>query len=148
MTARLQRILIHLACLVLGGLFIYASWHKMLDPATFAKMVNQYKLLPGQMVNITAIYLPPLEFVCGVALIFIPRLRTPAALLILAMLLLFTSAISINLARGISIACGCFSSDPASTKAGWVKVLENTGMIVLALGILLRGRLLCFVRAA
>ncbi len=92
----------------LGITFIYASYHKITDPASFAKIIYGYGLVPGSLINLIAIFLPFLEFVAGVALIvgIYPR---SAAIIINGMLLAFIIALSINLARGHEFDCGCFS---------------------------------------
>ena len=41
--------------LFLGGLFIYASYHKILDPAAFAKNIYSYYLFPAASINLIAI---------------------------------------------------------------------------------------------
>ncbi len=92
----------------LGLVFIYASSHKIVDPAGFAKIIYGYKLFPVEIINLLAIILPFIELVSGVALLtgFWPR---SAAIIINGMLFAFIVAISINLIRGHEFDCGCFS---------------------------------------
>jgi uncharacterized membrane protein YphA (DoxX/SURF4 family) len=124
----------HAVRLIVGGVFIYAGYVKIIDPAGFAKNIYQYQLLPSDLfVNLSALFLPWLEVVCGAALILAPRLRRGASLWILAMLAVFTTAVIISLARGLDISCGCMSTDPNAAKIGWKKVAENVGLIVLTL---------------
>ena len=55
----------HLALLFrlfLGILFIYASVDKILHPAAFAKIVYNFHILPGFLINLFAIILPWVEF--------------------------------------------------------------------------------------
>jgi len=115
--------------LILGAIFIYAGYIKIIDPHGFAKNIFQYQLLPDLLVNISALILPWLEVIAGACLIAVPSLRRGAAGWILFMLLVFTAAIIISLARGLDISCGCMSTDPAAAKIGWKKVLENTAML-------------------
>jgi uncharacterized membrane protein YphA (DoxX/SURF4 family) len=93
---------------ILGGMFLFACYHKIIEPAHFAKIIYGYYLFPDDTINLIAILLPYLEFIAGVALIIglYPR---SAALIINAMLLAFIIAISINLIRGHEFDCGCFS---------------------------------------
>jgi putative oxidoreductase len=94
---------------LIGITFIYASYHKITEPAHFAKIIYGYYLFPECIINLTAIILPYLELLSGIALILgiYPR----SALLILeAMLFVFIVALSINLIRGYNFDCGCFSS--------------------------------------
>ena len=93
---------------ILGITFLYGCYHKIMDPAQFAKIVYGYKLFPAVTINLIAIVLPFVELFSGVALILgiYPR---SAALAVNIMLLGFMIAISINLIRGWEFDCGCFS---------------------------------------
>ena len=55
--------------LFLGFLFIYASIDKILHPAQFAKIVYNFHILPGFLINLFAIVLPWIEFLTGAFLI-------------------------------------------------------------------------------
>jgi len=123
----------HLVRLVVGGIFIYAGYVKIIAPAGFAKNVNQYQMLPDLLVNISASFLPWLELLSGLALILVPWLRRGASAWISIMLVIFTGAILISLSRGLDISCGCLSTDPNAAKIGWTKVAENIGLLILAL---------------
>ncbi len=100
---------------VLGGFFLYACWHKIFDPPDFAKSVNNYKILPSELVNLAAIVLPWLELFCGLALLT-GLGRRGAALISGALLTLFIVALCYNLARGVPTICGCTLSYEESLK--------------------------------
>ena len=93
---------------ILGLTFIYASYHKILAPADFAKIVYGYALFPNGAINLIAIVLPFIELITGLALILgiYPR---SAILIINGMLVAFIIVLSINLIRGHEFDCGCFS---------------------------------------
>ncbi len=93
---------------ILGLVFIYSSYHKILEPAHFAKIIYGYYLFPDFSINLIAITVPFLELFAGIALVLgvYPR---AAALIVLGMLFSFIAAISINLVRGVEFDCGCFS---------------------------------------
>ncbi len=95
---------------LIGALFVYASYHKILDPAHFAKIIYGYYLFPHVSINLIAIVLPYVELFAGLALILgiYPR---SASLLINVMLFGFIIAIGINLIRGQQFDCGCFTFD-------------------------------------
>lgn len=100
-----------LAQLTLGGLFIAAAWPKLLDPPMFAAQVVNYKLLPSELVNFVAIFLPWLELFLGLSLI--TGLGYRGSNLVVGLLLVaFIVALSINLARGHAVSCGCFDINP------------------------------------
>jgi len=94
--------------IALGAIFIVAALPKLGDPPSFAHMIFNYRLVPGALVNISALIMPWLEILCGIALILGVWTR-PARDLIALMLIIFIVAISINLFRGNAIDCGCFS---------------------------------------
>ena len=56
--------------LIVGGIFIYAGVIKILDPVQFANDIDNYKSLPWFISVRLAFYLPWLEILCGLALIF------------------------------------------------------------------------------
>ncbi len=96
----------------LGIIFVYASMHKIVNPAEFAKIIYGYKLLPPELINLIAITLPFIELTCGIALITGLWSRS-TAIILNGMLLMFIVAISINLIRGLEFDCGCFSLNKA-----------------------------------
>ncbi len=98
-----------IASFVLGGAFVYASYHKILDPPDFAKIIYNYKLIPPQLINLAAIYLPWFELLAGVALI-IGICRKGAALGVGLLAGFFILALTFNLYRGHPTICGCFDT--------------------------------------
>ena len=117
---------------VVAIVFIAAACPKIMAPHEFAIAVFRYQILPSGMINIVAIYLPWLELLAGLWLLFIPKGRDGAAFILLALLLFFTTAIIVNIFRGIDIACGCFSVKADVGRIGWKKVIENILLILLA----------------
>jgi uncharacterized membrane protein YphA (DoxX/SURF4 family) len=93
--------------LALGAIFIAAALPKIADPPSFAHMIYNYRLLPAGLINISAIVLPWVELVCGLALV-LGVWRGPARTIIAAMLVVFIVAIAFNLFRNNAIDCGCF----------------------------------------
>jgi len=89
--------------------FVFTGFSKLLLPyAEVVALVQQYQVLPGWLVSLTAMFLPWLEVASGTALL-IGFCTTPAALLIAIQLLSFSALMSVVLAAGIPIEdCGCF----------------------------------------
>jgi uncharacterized membrane protein YphA (DoxX/SURF4 family) len=122
------------ARLVLGVIFIYAGWEKILDPGGFADAVQNYRFLPLETVNIFAIIVPWFEVVCGFLLIV--GLFTAGSSLVIALLLLsFLIGLGAALARGLDIGCGCFSSKSADPITYWY-LIRDFGLLLLAAQIL------------
>jgi len=65
----LQQMLYHLVRVGCGLVFLYASWGKIIDPAGFARVVQNYQLLPPALVHPAAVVLPWVEAVCGLSLV-------------------------------------------------------------------------------
>ena len=92
---------------IVGGIFVYAGAIKALDPTQFANDIDNYKTLPWFISVRLAFYLPWLEMLCGLALIF--RFLYRGGLSILsALTLVFLGATIAAEARGLDITCGCF----------------------------------------
>jgi len=120
---------------ILGLTFIYASLHKILAPADFAKIIYGYDLFLAGLINLMAITIPFAELITGLALILgiYPR---SAALIINVMLLGFTVALAINLIRGHEFDCGCFAAGQmGATPSAWV--LLGRDFLLLAAGLLI-----------
>lgn len=116
---------------LLGVIFLLASFHKIINPAQFAKIIYGYQLIPGPAINLIAILLPFLELYAGAALMagLYPR---SAALIINGMLGAFIFAISINLLRGHSFDCGCFSiGNTGASAAGGLLIRD---LVCFAMG--------------
>ena len=107
------------ARLILGGVFIYASFDKILHPAAFAEAVFNYQLLPSQLINLMALILPWLELILGTLLL--SGIWVSGAVLGVNLLMVtFLAALIFNTARGLNISCGCFSTETtASGLSGW-----------------------------
>jgi len=101
-------IVITLSRLILGILFIYASYDKIIDPISFSNTITQYHISPIQLNNLAALIIPWLEFVIGLCLLFGVFLQGSSSITIL-LLFWFIFILSQAVARGISIDCGCFN---------------------------------------
>ncbi len=120
--------------LILGAIFIYASLDKILHPGAFAQAIYNYQILPGELINLTAIVLPWLELILG--LFMIVGLWLPGATFLCTLLLLtFFGALLFNALRGLHIDCGCFSTSagtPSDIPMAWY-VLRDGVFLLLAL---------------
>jgi uncharacterized membrane protein YphA (DoxX/SURF4 family) len=97
--------------LALGVFFVAAALPKIVDPPSFAHMIYNYRIVPGALINLMALAMPWVELLCGLALILGIWAAT-ARSIVAAMLFIFIIAISVNLARGNAIDCGCFDPNP------------------------------------
>ncbi|HOE27734.1 MAG: DoxX family membrane protein [Candidatus Aureabacteria bacterium] len=125
-----------LARLFLGGLFVYASLHKLADPVSFSRIVYGYKILPPWAINLTAIVLPGVELAAG-ALLLAGLLRRGAALAVSLSLLVFICALAFNLARGLDFDCGCFSFARTGPGAALDLLVRDVVFLALSCWVLL-----------
>jgi uncharacterized membrane protein YphA (DoxX/SURF4 family) len=121
----------------LGGMFVYASLHKIIDPQDFAKSIYNYQILPDQLINLAALILPWLELFLGLALIGgVGALG--AAACCHGLLWVFFLALVYNQVRGLNIHCGCFTNATLSAEGppmAWY-FLRDTSLLI-ASGVLL-----------
>lgn len=92
---------------IVGGIFIYAGVLKVLDPVQFGLDIDNYKSLPWLISVRLAFYLPWLEILCGLAVIFRFLYRGGLSILT-ALILIFIGATIAARVRGLDITCGCF----------------------------------------
>src|SRR2546423_9410404 len=103
----MKRYLWRVVAIIIGGIFIYAGAVKVIDPAEFARDIDNYKMLPWQVNVWLALYLPWLEIFCGLALM--TRVLYRGGVFILtALTALFIVITIIAKTRGLDISCGCF----------------------------------------
>ncbi len=121
--------------LLIGGMFLYASYYKIIDPGAFAKSIWYYHLVPGKLINLMALVLPWLELLVGLALILGVFYRG-AVLWVNVVMLIFIVALSSTIARGISIDCGCFKASQGATKSAWDSLIFDLVAVVFCLQLL------------
>jgi uncharacterized membrane protein YphA (DoxX/SURF4 family) len=120
--------------IVLGGLFMYASFDKMANPQAFADIINNYRMLPVQLVNPLAIFLPWLELITGLFLITGKWVKS-SLLLYSIFLLIFIIGLSQALIRGLDISCGCFSVNPSTTSEVWLRIAEDIFLLFISVNL-------------
>ena len=120
-----------LARFILGGVFIYAGFDKILHPSAFAQVVYNYKILPDPLINLTAIVLPCLELVLGIFLII--QFWMPGTVVISSLLLItFIGALTFNVARGLDVSCGCFSATAVANSMNILTVLRDASFLAIS----------------
>ena len=103
-----------ISCLGLGVFFIFAGGIKVLDPESFAVLIDDYGIVPENFLLPVAVGLSALEVVAGLGLIF----DIKGSLVLIAILLLFFIGIlSYGIWMGLDIDCGCFGSYNPESKS-------------------------------
>lgn len=122
--------------LALGAIFVIAAIPKIADPPSFAHMIYNYRLVPASLINISALVMPWVELLAGLALI-LGVWKVAARNIAGILLAIFIIAISINLARDNAIDCGCFNvADRGKTHEQRifdmkVDVVRDLGMLLM-----------------
>lgn len=128
---KISMILYHGARIILGMVFVYASYDKILHPAAFAKLIYNYQILPDELINLSAIFLPWVELITGSLLII--GVWLPGSVFIgNILLIIFFCALMYNKARGLDISCGCFSTRIDDTSKSNLYLLRDFSFIVIA----------------
>jgi uncharacterized membrane protein YphA (DoxX/SURF4 family) len=116
--------------LFVGIVFIYASIDKIADPGQFARIVYNYHMLPGSLINIFALILPWVEMICGISLI-LGIYKEGSVLIFNLMVLAFIIGISVNIIRGVNLECGCFTVSSKARSNAIDLLIRDIGLLVL-----------------
>jgi len=116
--------------LFLGGMFVYAAWSKVIEPAGFAMSVRGYKIIPFALSNLFALGVSWTELVAG-AMLILGVFTRKAAGAIAILLVMFIVAISMVIARGMAVDCGCFGSEGGSSTS-WILIVRNVALLAAA----------------
>lgn len=98
----------------LGIIFIYAGSVKLLEPKTFAVLIEAYGIVPQGLLMPVAVLLPVLEVAGGVGLLG----EIEGSLAVIAgLLVLFSAILGYGIRMGLDVDCGCFGPDDPEAKA-------------------------------
>lgn len=98
----------------LALVFLNAAAVKLVDPASFAVIIEAYGLVPEGLLMPIAIVLPALEVAAAIGLIFDLR----GSLALMAVLLgIFIAVLGYGLWMGLAVDCGCFGPEDPEGKA-------------------------------
>ena len=98
--------------IILGVVFIYASYNKILDPASFSDNIHNFHITDNLIwtENMAALIIPWLELIVGVFLIFGVFLEGATSITI-GLYIFFIIILSQAVYRGIDVHCGCFKTE-------------------------------------
>jgi uncharacterized membrane protein YphA (DoxX/SURF4 family) len=86
-------------------LFLYAGVNKLLEPRSFAIVIDAFGLVPDPLIMPIAVALPILEIGAAVGLLFDVRGSLGA---LTGLLVFFIVVVSYGMSMGLDIDCGCF----------------------------------------
>ena len=120
--------------IILGAVLVYASLDKLANTAEFAKIIYYYRMLPAGVENLLAIFLPWIELITGLCLLF-GKFTNGALLIYSSLLVIFVIALGQVLIRGLDISCGCFSVKPSTTSEVWLRILEDLVLLFFSVNL-------------
>ena len=125
----MNKYLILLFRIVVGAIFLWASFDKIIDPVKFARDISNYHIVPLGLENTIALILPWLEFFIGTGLIL--GVMVDGSIIISSVLLItFNIMIAQAMARGFNIDCGCGLKE--GQLVGFEKLIENFIFIIFS----------------
>jgi uncharacterized membrane protein YphA (DoxX/SURF4 family) len=98
----------HIIRFILGSIFVYAGFMKLIDPKAFARIISQYDIVPDFLLAPFAIGLPAIEFLAGLGLIL--NIRGSLSV-IFSLLLIFVGVLGYGILNDLNGDCGCFSPE-------------------------------------
>jgi len=115
-----------LARLITAGVFLFAAYDKVWDPANFAASMATYDLLPLWAINAASVSLAWLEMVIGL-LLLVGLLTRAAALWACALLVFFIGLMVYAGITGAGFDCGCFpgGGEAAAHEAGFETAIRD-----------------------
>jgi uncharacterized membrane protein YphA (DoxX/SURF4 family) len=128
--------LLYVSRLVLGIIFIGASFDKIIDPRSFSSLIDNYHITPVVLNNLAALFIPWLELVVGICLIRGVYING-ASFIVSSLLVFFIFILVQALVRGINLDCGCFSLSSSNLDESELKLnmLRRIFEDILFLGI-------------
>ena len=121
--------------IIVGAIFLWASFDKIIDPSKFARDISNYHIVPLGLENTIALILPWLEFFIGTGLIL--GVMVDGSIIISSVLLItFNIMIAQAMARGFNIDCGCGLKE--GQLVGFEKLIENFIYIIFSYFVYIR----------
>jgi len=115
--------------LVIGSVFIYAGFIKLIDPKAFAKVISQYDIVPDILLPVVAIVLPAAEFLAGLGLVMNIR---GSLMVIFNLLIVFIMVLGYGIFNDMNIDCGCFSTEDINAYNSLKQALFRDLFMILA----------------
>lgn len=115
--------------IIIGSVFIYAGFIKLIDPKAFAKAISQFDIVPEFLLAPLAISLPALEFFAGLGLIFNIR---GSLQVIFNLLIVFILVLGYGIFNNLNIDCGCFGPEEIKVYNSLKQALFRDILMIMA----------------
>jgi uncharacterized membrane protein YphA (DoxX/SURF4 family) len=123
-------VLIWTAAILLSGLFLSAGWHKTGSPAYYRDLISGYTGLPAAWAGVARNGVALVELAAGI-LLLVPASRNAAAWGAFGLLSGYSLVISVSLARGLEMDCGCSGPNGGLKLSPWL-LFRNLVLIMSA----------------
>ena len=138
---RLNEYLVVIIRIILGTIFLWASFDKIIDPAQFARSISNYHIVPLGLENSVAIILPWIEFFIGSGLI-LGVMVDGATMITSFLLIIFNIMIAQAVMRGFNIDCGCGLAEKTTPID---RLIEDISLLIAGFIIKFRYRIRTFL---
>lgn len=114
----------------IGAVFVWSGFNKLLNPQSFAVVIESYGLIPEMTVFPTALLLSAIELLAGLGLIFDLQYTLG---IITGLLVLFLLILGYGLWMGLDVDCGCFGpGDPEAEAYHGMRPALYRDLVMLA----------------
>lgn len=124
----------------LALLFLWAGAAKILSPVDFIQTIESYQLISYSFSVFFAYFIPILEILCGLSILF-NKIDLGASMILLLMMLFFIAAMLQAWIRGLDITCGCFGKSSAQNRSQYLWWIIRDTVILSALVLFIKNRL-------
>lgn len=122
---------------ILGGVFVYSGWGKLMSPVeNFKAVIESYQFFPALLVKPISYTIPWLELVFG-TFVLVGYLTRQSIVVFTLFLLSFIVLLSRSLLMHLPISeCGCFGS--GIVLAPWQALILDSGLLLVTFILLKR----------
>ena len=121
--------------LLLSYIMVDAGLHKLRSPRHYARIIDDYDVLPGASGRIAVWMIGLLELACGIAMLA-PATHTAGVLTTGLLLAVYFLAMALNLLRGrVDIDCGCHGPAHRQALSPWL-LARNLVLVLVAVQLL------------
>jgi len=99
---------------ILAVVFVWSGISKLIEPQSFAVIIEAYGLLPDELIMAVVLFLPALELLAGIGLLIDVR---GSLGIVAGLLFLFMVILGYGIWMGLDVDCGCFGPEDPEAKA-------------------------------
>ena len=108
---------------ILAVVFVWSGISKLIEPQSFAVIIEAYGLLPDELIMAVALFLPALELLAGIGLLIDVR---GSLGIVAGLLFLFMAILGYGIWMGLDVDCGCFGPEDPEWRTSHTQYEEVT----------------------